>query len=264
MDLGLRERAAIVEAPAGGVGRAIAAALAREGASVAICGKDEHELRQAEMELANISSQRHVLAIPADLTEPREARRVVRDTVNRFGRVGILVGHAWQDADMPPSELTEEVMLASFQQSYLNPVRLSREVVPYMKQQRWGRIIYCFPTDVKRPTEDGALSTSSHVGLVAYLKSLSTELARFNITVNSVVTGPVETDWFDSRVEAESQRQGRGAEEVRNDTIAGIPVGRLGRPEEIGDLVSFLASDRAGYMTGSSVEIDGGMLRTLN
>ena len=132
-----------------------------------------------------------------------------------------------------------------------------------MKQQRWGRIIHCLPTGVKQPAADEALTTSSQVGLMAYLKALSTELARFNITVNNVVSGPIETGWFNSLVKSEAERLGRSPEEALQDKIAGIPMGRLGRPEEIGDLVAFLASDRAGYMTGSSVEIDGGMQRTL-
>ena len=264
MDLGLRDRVAIVGGSTRGVGRAIATALVREGASVTICGRDEHDLRHTEIELARIASQHHVLAIPADLSQARSARRVVRDTVNRFGQVGILVGHVWYGSSERPSEITDETMLASFEQNYMSAVRLSREVVPYMKQQRWGRIIHWLPSDVKQPGEDTALSTSSQVGLMAYLKILSSELARFNITVNNVVSGPIETEWFASSVEAESEQQSRSSDDVLEEKVSEIPMGRLGRPEEIGDLVTFLASDRAGYMTGANVVIDGGMLRTLN
>ena len=102
------------------------------------------------------------------------------------------------------------------------------------------------------------------MGLVAYLKVLSSELARFNITVNNVVSGPIETEWFASSLEAESEQQSRSSDDVLKEKVDDIPMGRLGRPEEIGDLVTFLASDRAGYMTGTNVVIDGGMLRTLN
>ena len=264
MDLGLRDRVAIVGGSTRGVGRAIATALVREGASVTICGRNEHDLRHTEIELARIASQHHVLAIPADLSEPRAARRVVRDTVNRFGQVGILVGHVWYGSSERPSELSDETMRESFEQNYMSAVRLSREVVPYMKQQRWGRIIHWLPTDVKQPAEYAALSASSQVGLVAYLKVLSSELARFNITVNNVVSGPIETEWFASSLEAESEQQSRSSDDVLKEKVDDIPMGRLGRPEEIGDLVTFLASDRAGYMTGTNVVIDGGMLRTLN
>ena len=100
--------------------------------------------------------------------------------------------------------------------------------------------------------------------MVAYLKVLSSELARFNITVNNVVSGPIETEWFASSLEAESEQQSRSSDDVLKEKVDDIPMGRLGRPEEIGDLVTFLASDRAGYMTGTNVVIDGGMLRTLN
>ena len=116
--MGLKDRVAIVGGSTRGVGRAIVAALAREGASVAICGRNEHDLRQTEIEMAHIASQRHVLAIPVDLFHPRAARRVVRETVNRFGQVGILVGHVWRGEPERPSELSDDKMLAAFEQNY--------------------------------------------------------------------------------------------------------------------------------------------------
>ena len=264
MDLGLRDRVAIVGGGTRGVGRAIATALVREGANVAICGRNEQDLRHTELDLARIASQTHVLAIPVDLSGARSARRVVRETVNRFGQIGILVSHVWYESWEHPSEMTDDSMLAAFEHNYLSSVRLSREVVPYMRQLRWGRIIHCMPIDVRQPTEEAVVSTSTQVAFMAYLKGLSSELARFNITVNNVISGPVETDWLKSSLEAEAGRQGLSADEVLDQRVNRIPMRRLGRSEEIGDLVTFLASDRAGYMTGSDLYIDGGMQRSIN
>lgn len=151
MDLGLKDRVAIVGGSSRGLGRAIAVAFAQEGASVTISARTEADLRRTEIELARIGSQQHVLAIPADLSVARDIRRVVRDTFNRFGQIGILVTHVRYGPTGKPSEFTDETIMASLEESFLSAVRLTREVVPYMKQQRWGRIIHLLPTRVNNP-----------------------------------------------------------------------------------------------------------------
>jgi 3-oxoacyl-[acyl-carrier protein] reductase len=264
MDLGLKDRVAIVGGSSRGIGRAIAMAFAQEGASVTISARTETDLRRTEIELARIGSQQHVLAIPADLSSARDIRRVVRDTLNRFGQIGILVTHVWYGPSGRPSEFHDETIMAAMEQNFLSAIRLTREAIPYMKQQRWGRIIHLLPTQVKQPTNGTALSTSSQLALLGYSKMLATELAPFNITVNNVVSGPIQTEFLTSSLETRAQEQRRTTEEVVLDTVAAIPMGRLGKPEEVGDLIAFLASDRAGYLTGASIVIDGGMLQTIS
>ena len=264
MDLGLRDRVAIVSGSSRGIGRAIAMEFAQEGCSVTISARTEADLRHTEIELARIGSQHHVLAIPADLSSTRDIRRVVRDTVNRFGQVGILVTHAWYAPSGKPSEFNDETITEALEHNFLSTIRLTREVIPYMKQQRWGRIIHLLPTQVKQSTNGTALATASQLALVGYSKMLATELAPFGITVNNVISGPIQTEFLTASMESKAQEQRRTTEEVVLEAVAAIPMGRLGRPEEVGDLVAFLASDRAGFLTGTSVVIDGGMLQNIN
>ena len=148
--------------------------------------------------------------------------------------------------------------------NFLSAVRFAREVVPYMKQQRWGRIIHLLPTQVKQVPEGAALSLSGQLALVGYSKMLANELASSNITVNNVLTGPVKTEFFTETLEAQAEEQGRSLDDLLKETSAGLPMKRLRKPEEVADLVAFLASERAGYLTGTSVVIDGGRLQTLN
>ncbi len=258
MDLGLKDRVAIVGGASRGLGRAIAMAFAQEGASVTIAARTEADLRRTEIELARIGSQHHVLAIPADLSVPRDIRRVVRDTFNRFGQVGILVTHVRYEPTAGRSEFTDETIMAALEGSFLSAIRITREVVPYMKQQRWGRIVHLQPTRTNNVTEGTPLSAASQQALVAYSQMMACELAPFNITINNLLSGPVQTEFLNAELETRAQEQSRTVEELVKETVSGIPMRRMGKPEEIGNLVAFLASDRAGYLTGANVVLDGG------
>ena len=259
MDLGLKDRVAIVGGSSRGLGRAIATAFAQEGANVAISARTEADLRRTELELARVGSQQHVLAIPADLSIARDIRRVVRDTFNRFGQISILVTHMGYGPPGRPSEFNDETIMTALEENFLSSVRFAREVIPYMKQQRWGRIVHLLPSLGRRSANGTVLTATSQLALVGYSKMLANELAPFNITVNNLVSGPVETNFLTSSVESEAQESGKSFDDLMRDTITGIPMGRLGKPEEVGDLVAFLASDRASFLTGSSVVLDGGM-----
>ena len=263
MDLGLKDRVAIIGGSSRGLGRAIAIAFAHEGANVAISARTEADLRRTEIELARAGSQQHVLAIPADLSVARDIRRVVRDTFNRFGQIGILVTHIGYGPPGRPSEFDDDTIMTTLEENFLSSVRFSREVIPYMKQQRWGRIVHLLPSLGHRLTDGKALSSTSQLALMGYSKMLANELAPFNITVNNLVSGPVETSFLTSSLESQSQESGKDFDDLMRETITGIPMGRLGKPEEIGDLVAFLASNRASFMTGASVVLDGGMRQQI-
>ena len=245
MDLGLKDRVAIVGGSSRGLGRAIALAFAQEGANVAISARTEADLRRTEIELARVGSQQHVLAIPADLSVARDIRRVVRDTFNRFGQIGILVTHMGYGPPGRPSEFTDETIITALEENFLSAVRFAREVVPFMKQQRWGRIVHLLPALDRGSPNATALSAASQMALVGYSKMLANELAPFNITVNNLVAGPVETDYLNSSFESEAQESGRDLEELVQDAISTIPMGRLGKPEEVGELVAFIEIGRA-------------------
>jgi len=245
------------------MGRAIALAFAQEGANIAISARTEADLRRTEIELARVGSQQHVLAIPADLSVARDIRRVVRDTFNRFGQIGILVTHMGFGPPGRPSELNDETIMTALEENFLSSIRFAREVIPYMKQQRWGRIVHLLPASGNLSGRGRALSTTSQLALMGYSKSLANELAPFNITVNNLISGPVETEYLTSSVENEAQELGKDFDALMRDTVTSVPMGRLGKPEEVGDLVAFLASDRASFMTGTSVILDGGMRQTV-
>ena len=262
MDLGLKDRVAVVGGSSNGIGKAAALSLARGGASVTICGRDEAELRKAEIEIARTSTQHHVLAILADFTRMEDIKRVVRGAFNRFGRIDIAVNNMVDTPSGLPSELGDESWENAMEQSFLSVVRMSREVIPYMKQQQWGRIVNRLSLFAKQPSEGSVLSTSSQMAAVGYAKMLATELATFNITVNTVLPGVILTDGMTSFYEEKAKEQGRSGSDVLKEVSRSIPMARLGKPEEVGDLIAFLASERASYMTGANIPLDGGMLRS--
>ena len=258
MDLGLRERVAIVGGSSKGMGRATALALAREGASVTICARTEADLRKTEIDIARASTQHHVLAVPADLTHIEDIKRVARSTFNRFGRIDILVNNLGQPPIRRPSELTDGEWDEALELNFFSVVRMSREVIPYMQQQQWGRIVNRLSLPTRLSPKHQVVSISSPMAVVGYSKMLAVEMATFNVTVNNVLTGPVDTHGLASLHEAESQAHGHSMDETLKGIVKDIPIGRLGKPEEVGDLIVFLTSERAGYITGASIPINGG------
>lgn len=272
MDLGLKDRVAIVGGSSRGLGRAIALAFAYEGANVTICGRTETDLRRTELELARAGSQQRVLAIPADITVARDIRRVVRDTLNRFGQINILVTHMGYHSAERPSELTDDVLTTSLDEGFLSTVRFAREVVPYMKQQHWGRIVNLLPEFFRGPfaaddrdvAGETSLANANQLALVGYAKSLANELARFNITVNNLIHGPVLTDALTDALEERSRQENRRPDDLMQEVTATVPMGRLGTPKEVGDLAVYLASERASFITGASVIMDGGMQQQIH
>ena len=258
MDLGLRERVAIVGGSSKGMGRAVAVALAKEGASITLCARNEVDLRKAELEVARVGSQHHVLAVPCDLTRLDGIRRVVRATFNRFGRLDIVVNNIGDQLVGRPSQMNDEELEDDLEQNFLSIVRMSREAVPYMKQQQWGRIINRLSIAMREPQEGPVLSESSRLAVVGFSKMLSIELAPFNITVNNVLPGHLMTERMCSHFEEEAQDQLRPAIELIKEDMRSVPMGRLGKPEEFADLVTFLASERSSFITGATIPLDGG------
>ena len=263
MDLGLKERVAIVGGGSRGMGKAAALALARAGADVAICARNEAELRKAEIDIARATSQHQLLAIPADLSNVEDIKRVVRGAFNRFGRIDISINNIGGPPAGRPSELEDSEWAEALEQNFLSVVRMSREVIPYMKQQQWGRIINRLSISVKQPMNGLVLATSSRMAVMGYAKMLATELAPFNITVNSILPAHILTESLTSSYEAQANGQGRSPEEIIKEVSKTIPMGRLGKPEEVGDLIAFLASERASFITGASIPLDGGALQAV-
>jgi 3-oxoacyl-[acyl-carrier protein] reductase len=260
MDLDLAGKRALVAAASRGLGKAIALRLAEEGASLAICARDAERLEKAAEEIRQRTGA-EVLAVPTDLTDYEQIKRLVRRAEEHFGGVDILVANAGGPPPGPFLELSDEQWQAAFQLTLMSAVRLAREVLPGMIARRWGRLIFSTSVSVKQPIENLILSNSLRLAVIGLAKSLANELAKYNITVNSVCPGPTATDRMKELITAQAERQGISYEEAERAWLSDIPMGRLGRPEELAALVAFLASERAGYLTGTAIQVDGGSVR---
>jgi len=261
MELGIEGRVALIGGSSKGLGKATAIALAREGVKVVICARGAEELTRTASEIASATSEDRVLFVQADLSKHEDVNKVVRFAVERFGRLDILVNNAGGPPQGIPSALTDDQWLSALDLNFFSTVRLCRAALPYMRRQQWGRIINFLSFATKEPVNGLALSTAARLAVIGFAKSLADEVAIEGVTVNSILTGYILTGrslgLFQSRAEA----SGKTVDEIVKQNSAAIPAGRLGRPEEMADLALFLASDRATYITGASIPIDGGILR---
>jgi 3-oxoacyl-[acyl-carrier protein] reductase len=257
VDLGLSGKAALVAASSKGLGRASAVALAREGARVSICARNAAELEEAAAEI-RAETGAEVLAVPADLSTADGIGTVVAATADRFGGIDVLVNNSGGPALGGFADFTDDDWRQAFEVVTLNFVRFVREVTPYMRRNRWGRIVGIQSTSVKQPVAGIDLSNGIRPGIAGLVKAIMPELARDGITINLVLPGSFLTDRIVGRGGAESASQ---LNERLAGIAAGIPLGRLGEPIELGNLVAFLASEQASYITGAVYQIDGGAIR---
>jgi len=260
MDLGLKNKVALVAGGSMGLGRAVALEMAREGAKVAICALDDPSLPAAE-KLIRGETGAEVLAVAADVSDPLQATQFVRKARTHFGTVDILVNNAGGPPAMNFLEIDDTMWTNGFRLNLLSTIVMTREVVPVMKEKRWGRIINMTSIAVKQPIDGLILSNTVRSGVIGLAKTLSTELAPFNVTVNSVCPGYTLTDRVRNLAKVVGEKEKVAPEAVIKRWEATIPMGRLGTPEEFAALVTFLASEQAGYITGAAIQIDGGWYR---
>jgi 3-oxoacyl-[acyl-carrier protein] reductase len=258
MDLGLTGRVALVTAASKGMGKASAMGLAAEGAKVVMCARTESDLKTAAEEI-RAKTRAEVLAIPADVTKKDDVTALVDRAIKTFGHIDILVANAGGPPRGYFEDMTDEQWQGAFDVSLLSVVRLVRGVLPSMKARRWGRILTIQSVSVKQPIPELLLSNAVRPGVAGMMKTLAGQLGKDGITVNTVCPGKIMTDRFLGG----QKISGLSREEYLARAVEDVPVGRVGTPEEFANVIVFLASERASYVTGVSVQVDGGLVRGL-
>jgi 3-oxoacyl-[acyl-carrier protein] reductase len=262
MNLGLRDKIALVTASSKGIGRACALALSEEGARVAICARDPQTLRNTADDIGR-STGNEVLPITADLSQADDCQRVVEQTTARFGALHVLVTN---NGGPPPgvfSDFNDEDWYRAVDLTLMSAVRLIRAAMPIMHEQGWGRIINIASISVKEPLDNLILSNALRPGVVGMARTLANQLAADGITVNNVLPGSIMTGRVTQLAAAQARQQDKTTEEILSGYAAPVPVGRIGKPEELAALVAFLASEQAGYINGTSILVDGGKYKGL-
>jgi 3-oxoacyl-[acyl-carrier protein] reductase len=260
MELGLRDKIALVTAASRGLGRAVALRLAQEGAHVAICARNKEQLSRAAAEI-EAQTGRQVLPLQADVSESTSADVLVKATTERFGRIDILVTNA---GGPPPGQfldLTSEDWETAIRLTLMSAVRLCYAAVPVMKEQGEGAILAITSVTVKQPLPNLILSNSLRLSIVGLIKTLTDELAPFGIRANAICPGWTRTDRVDQLLRDRAERNITTPEEEAAKIAIDIPMGRMATPEEFAKAAAFLVSPAAGYITGVSLLVDGGMYR---
>ncbi len=262
MDLGLKGRGVIVAASSEGIGRAAAEAFAREGAQVAMCARTEKTLREAAEEIRSQTGA-EVYAEPLDVTDAAAVARYVEQVAKRFGRIDVCV----TNAGGPPAKnflsISTDEWRKAVDMNFMSVVYLAKAVIPYMQRHRWGRIITITSISVKQPIADLIMSNSVRAGVVGLVKSLANEFGKDGILVNNVGPGYTATERLKELAGVRALAAGVSQEKIYETWAAEAPVRRLGEPQEIADLIVWLASERASYVTGQTVLADGGIYRGL-
>ena len=261
MDLGLRGRVALVAGASRGLGRAVAEELAAEGADLVLCARGEGPLREAADAIGRTGVR--AVACPADLGDPTQVERVIAAATDAFGRVDVLVTNT---GGPPPGSFeshSRDAWHAAVRQLLDSVLELTRGVLPGMKERRWGRIINVTSIAVKQPVENLVLSNSIRAAVTGMARTLANEVASYGVTVNNVLPGYTRTERVEQLAAHNAAARGTDTAAAFGAWEREIPMGRLGEPREFAALVAFLASDRASYITGTSIPVDGGWIKAL-
>lgn len=260
MNLGLKNKTAIIGGSSSGIGRAIALALAEEGCKVVICGRDEKKLANAKNDIiAKYNAE--ILALKIDQTKIADIKKLVKETIKKFKRIDILVTNTGGPKAGGFFDFAEHDWREAFELLFLYVVRIYNEVLPIMKKQKFGRIVNNTSFTVKEPAENIILSNVYRTAVVSMAKTLSRELAKYNITINNICPGLVDTDRLRELFGAKAKNEGVSINKIYAQAISSMPILRLQKPEEIAGLVVFLSSERASSITGATIQADGGLLR---
>ena len=264
MNLNLKNKNAIVCASSQGLGKAAALDIAEEGVNLAICSRDQDKINKVKEEIhQKINSEIKVIALQVDLDSPNEIQAFYEQVENDLGSVDILVNN---NGGPPPStfeQLSDDDWQKAFNSTMMSCLRLSKLVIPNMKKNAWGRIINISSVSVKTPVNGLFLSNSLRMGVLGWAKALSDELAPHGVTVNTVCPGYTRTERVEAILETQSNSSGLKKEEIEKSIAENIPMKRVGEAEDLAGLITFIASEKADYMTGLAIQVDGGSARTF-
>lgn len=262
MDFGLKGKVAAVAASSQGLGYASALELAREGASVAICSRDRGRIDEAARKIGGESGA-SVFASVVDVSKEADCRRFIDETVGEFGHLDILVTNTGGPAPGALDDIEVAQIRDGFDSTLMSAIIMMKAAVPYMRERGWGRIINILSMTVKQPKVNLLVSNTMRPAILGFAKSISFELAREGITVNNVAPGYTRTERLTELAEHLAGQSGAAVEDVFAGWENTIPARRLGRPEELAAAIAFLASERAAYMTGVTIQVDGGSVMGL-
>lgn len=262
MHFGLRGRVAIITGGSQGIGRAIARALAAEGANLTICSRREEPLQATAAELRSAGAD--VVALAVDVTDRRAASQLVDATVGHFGRVDILVNNAGKGYPKPVLKQDHDDWWEALELNLLSAVRLSTACIPHMRQQGWGRIVNISSRVAREPDPYFAPYAAAKAGLMSFTKSLAEAFSKDGVLTNCVVPGLIRSEAVDQAAAKSAASTGKTADEVMREMNRRrpIPAGRLGEPEDVAGLVALLCSEAASWTTGGCFNVDGGLTRS--
>jgi 3-oxoacyl-[acyl-carrier protein] reductase len=262
MELGLKGRGAIVAASSEGIGRATAEAFAREGAQVAMCARTEKTLRETADQIRRETGA-EVFAEPVDVTDPRAVNRFVETVAKQFGRIDVCIANAGG----PPAKNFLSIALDEWRKAidmnFMSVIHLAQAVLPYMQRHRWGRFVTITSVSVKQPVEGLVLSNAVRAGVVGLVKSLSNEFGKDGITVNNVAPGYTATERLKELAGVRALAAGASPDQIYQQWAADAPLKRVGQPAEVADAIVWLCSERASYITGQTLLVDGGIYHGL-
>ena len=262
MELGIKNKSVLVSAGSKGLVKAAAKTFAFEGCKVAICGRNKENLNETAKEIGE-ETQSEILDIVCDLTDGEAICQMFKKIESTFGGVEIMVINAGGPPVIPLEELTDDHWQEAYQLTHLSAVRMVRSALPNMRKKNWGRIIAIESSSVKQPVAGLHLSNGIRAGVSGFFKSIVDDLAKNNITINTVLPGVYLTDRILNNQRLVAEKTGTTLDERLEILKNNIPMGRFGNPEELADMIAFIASERAGYVTGSVIQVDGGLIRSI-
>ena len=262
MDLGLKDKVALVAAASRGLGRAVAEELAAEGALLLLCSRSEEAINKAAKEIAQTTGAK-VLALAADVSEAADIAKLTQFGAERLGRIDILVTNAGGPPAGQFENLSQDQWEAATRLTLFSAVELVRQVLPGMKERRWGRILNITSIAVKQPVDNLILSNSLRAAVTGFARTLANEVAPFGVTVNNIMPGYTRTERVEELAQVMAEKQAITPAETVARWEKEIPMRRLGEPREFAALAAFLVSERASYITGTSIPVDGGWIKSL-